>query len=114
MANYNIPKAITDVTNRSLEDYARERTAGINEYNDRLLQQYEEMAQRQKDALNLNKENAVNQINNQRGTVNQNALKEAKQAYINKMLAQRDMAQTLSQTGLTTSGQSGTAYRKYK
>lgn len=110
MSNYTIPKSITDITNKTVEDYAREQTSSITDYNNKLLQQYEQIAESQKNALNLNKENAVNQINSQRDTVNQNALQEARQAYINKMLAQKDMKQTLSQSGLSTSGTSGTAY----
>lgn len=110
MSNYTMPKSITDITNKTVEDYAREQTSSITDYNNKLLQQYEQIAESQKNALNLNKENAVNQINSQRSTVNQNALQEAKQAYINKMLAQKDMKQTLSQSGLSTSGTSGTAY----
>lgn len=110
MANYTIPKSITDITNKTVEDYAREQTSSITDYNNKLLQQYEQIAESQKNALNLNKENAVNQINSQRDTVNQNALQEAKQAYINKMLAQKDMKQTLSQSGLSTTGTTGTAY----
>lgn len=110
MANYTIPKSIADITNKTVEDYAREQTSSITDYNNKLLQQYEQIAENQKNALNLNKENAVNQINSQRSTVNQNALQEAKQAYINKMLAQKDMKQTLSQSGLSTTGTTGTAY----
>lgn len=110
MANYQIPTFISEITGKSVEDYAKSQTSSINDYNNQLMQQYEKIAESQKNALNLNKQNAINEINNQRSTVNQNALQEAKQAYINKMLAQKDMKQTLSQSGLSTTGTTGTAY----
>ena len=110
MANYQIPKAITDITGLSVQDYARQQTQDITNYNNQLMQQYEQIAQNQKNALNLNKQNTINQINYQRNDVNQTASDNARQAYINKMLAQKEMKQTLSQAGLATSGQSGTAY----
>lgn len=110
MATYQMPKNITDVTGLSVEDYAKKQTADITNYNNQLMQQYEQIAQSQKNALNLNKQNTIDQINYQRNDVNQTASDNARQAYINKMLAQKDMKQTLSQAGLATSGQAGTAY----
>ena len=61
MANYQIPKAITDITGLSVQDYARQQTQDITNYNNQLMQQYEQIAQNQKNALNL-KELTINSI----------------------------------------------------
>lgn len=107
---FAIPDYIKQITNQNPNDYANNQIAGYNNETQEVMKQYQQIAENRKNALELNKTNQLNQIDAQRPKVEQMAQSNAKQAYINKMLAQRDMGQTLAQSGLTTTGQSGTAY----
>lgn len=64
----------------------------------------------QKNIINTQKNQAVTNINNQRPQIEAAAEDNARQQYINKMLGQKQMKQTLSQAGLDTSGVVGSAY----
>ena len=47
MANYQIPTFISEITGKSVEDYAKSQTSSINDYNNQLMQQYEKIAESQ-------------------------------------------------------------------
>lgn len=98
-------------TTQQLADaYAKSQTANTGTETQALLDQYNKAAQAQQDALNQRQELAVNQINAQKDDVLEAYHKNARQAYINKMLGQKNVQQQLSQAGLNTTGVMNSAY----
>lgn len=90
--------------------YAQEQTSNVGSETSALLKMYEQMAENQKNALNLNREKTLSNINYQKQEVGDSYSDNARQAYINKMLGQKNVAQKLSQSGLNTTGVVGKAY----
>jgi len=104
------PSTPAKTTQQLAEEYAKNQTSGVGDETSALLAQYEKSAEAQKQALLNQKTLAENQINSQRDTVNQDYSKQARQAYINKMLGGQTLKQQLSQAGLNTSGIVASAY----
>ena len=100
----------TKTTQQLAEEYAQSQISNANNDTNAMLAQYEKIAEQYKQGLLNNKQQTLNQINAQRDTVMDNYESNARQAYINKMLAGKDVAQELSQAGLNTSGLVGSAY----
>lgn len=90
--------------------YAQEKTSNVGSETSELLKMYEQMAENQKNALNLNREKVLSDIDYQKQEANDSYSDNARQAYINKMLGQKTVAQKLSQAGLNTTGVVGKAY----
>ncbi len=98
-------------TTQQLADiYAKQQTANANSETQGLLNQYEKIAQQQKQALEQQQTLTTNQINAQKDDVLQTYNDNARQAYINSMLGKKSVGQQLSQAGLNTSGLVGSAY----
>ena len=91
-------------------EYANAQTANSANDTQALLEQYEKIAEQQKNALQQSKDLAEQQINAQRDDVMSAYNDNARQAYINKMLGQKSVEQQLSQARLNTSGLLGSAY----
>ena len=91
-------------------EYANNAIANNSNETQNLLGQYEKIAEQQKESLANQNKLAVGQINSQRDTVKQTYDDNARQAYINSMLAKKSIEQELSQRGLNTSGLVGSAY----
>ena len=102
--------APTKTTQELAHEYATAQTAGATNDTNALLAQYEKIAEQYKQGLQNQEQQALNQINAQRDTVLNNYNDSARQAYINKMLASKNVEQELSQRGLNTSGLVGSAY----
>lgn len=100
----------TKTTQQLAEEYAQSQIANATNDTNTMLAQYEKIAEQYKQGLENNKQQTLKQINAQRDTVMDNYESNARQAYINKMLAGKDVAQELSQAGLNTSGLVGSAY----
>lgn len=100
----------TKTTQQLASDYAKAQTSGVGNETQALLDQYNKSAQAQQDALNQRQELAVNQINAQKDDVMEAYNTNARQAYINKMLGQKNVQQQLSQAGLNTTGVMNSAY----
>ena len=100
----------TKSTQQLAEEYAKQQTSNVSSENEALLEQYRKIAEQQKQALANKKLQTENQINSQRDTVLQNYNNNSRQAYINKMLASKNVEQELSQRGLNTSGLVASAY----
>lgn len=91
-------------TQQLAEEYARNATSGIGNETNNLLSQYEKIAENQKKALEESKNQTINKISSQKDTINQNYADNARQAYINKMLANKSVNQEMAMRGLNTSG----------
>ena len=89
------------------QEYAR---GGVAEQAKSLFDPYDRVIERQKQALQGQRDLAESQINAQRDDVLQNYNANARQAYINSMLGRKQVEQQLSQAGLNTSGLVGSAY----
>lgn len=100
----------TQTTQQLANAYAQTQTANVGTENNALLAQYEKIAEQQKQALANQQQLATNQINAQKTDVMDAYNTNARQAYINKMLGQKNVEQELSQAGLDTTGTLGTAY----
>lgn len=92
------------------EAYAKEQTANVPNQVDSLLKKYEQIAENQKNTLNLNKQQTMNNYNIQKQEVQDSYNNSARQAYINKMLSQKQLSEQLSQAGLDKTGVVGSAY----
>ena len=108
--NTSKTKTPTKTTQQLAMDYAKNQTANVGSETQALLAQYNKAAQAQQDALNQRQELAVNQINAQKDDVLEAYHTNARQAYINKMLGQKNVQQQLSQAGLNTTGVMNSAY----
>lgn len=98
-------------TTQQLADaYAKSQTAGTSNETQNLLDQYEKIAKVRQDALAGQQELAVSKINSQKDDVLETYNNNARQAYINKMLGQKNVQQQLSQSGLNTTGVVNSAY----
>ena len=97
-------------TQQLAQEYANSQTANVNSDAQALLNQYEKIAEQQKQALQNKQQLTTNQINAQRDDVMQTYNDNARQAYINSMLGKKTVKQELSQAGLNTSGLGGSAY----
>ncbi len=104
------PTQPTKTTQQLAEDYANKATSNIGSDSKALLEQYEKIAESRKNALANQQQVAMNQINSQRDDVMQSYNDNARQAYINSMLAKKSMEQQLSQAGLDKTGTVGSAY----
>ena len=104
------PATPTKSTQEWAQEYAKNRTANVGNEGQALLDQYEKIAEQQKQALASQKELTANQINSQKDDVLQTYNSNARQAYINSMLGKKTVEQELSQAGLNTSGLLGSAY----
>ena len=100
----------TKTTQQLAEEYAKQQTANTGNDTQALLNQYEKIAEQQKQALQQQQQLTNNQINAQRDDVMQTYNNNARQAYINSMLGKKSVEQQLSQAGLNTSGLLGSAY----
>lgn len=100
----------TKTTQQLAQEYANSQTANVNSDAQALLNQYEKIAEQQKQALQNQQQLTTNQINAQRDNVMQTYNDNARQAYINSMLGKKTVEQELSQAGLNTSGLVGSAY----
>lgn len=100
----------TKTTQQLAEEYAKQQTANTGSDTQALLNQYEKIAEQQKQALQQQQQLTNNQINAQRDDVMQTYNNNARQAYINSMLGKKSVEQQLSQSGLNTSGLLGSAY----
>lgn len=100
----------TKTTQQLAEEYAQSQTANTTNDTNALLEQYEKIAEQQKQALQQNQELTTTQINSQKDDVLQDYHTNARQAYINSMLGKKTVEQELSQAGLSTSGLLGSAY----
>lgn len=97
-------------TQQLAQEYAQKQTANASSDTQALLNQYEKIAEQQKQALQQNQRLTQNQINSQKDDVLQTYNDNARQAYINSMLGKKSVEQQLSQAGLNTSGLLGSAY----
>ena len=97
-------------TQQLAEEYAASQTANTSNDTNALLEQYEKIAEQQKQALQQQQELMTNQINAQKEDVMKTYKDNARQAYINSMLGKKSVEQQLSQAGLNTSGLLGSAY----
>lgn len=110
-ANANTSKTTTTKTTQQLADeYAQKQTSSASSDTQALLNQYEKIAEQQKQALQQSQQLTQNQINSQKNDVMQTYNDNARQAYINSMLGKKSVEQELSQAGLNTSGLLGSAY----
>lgn len=100
----------TKTTQQLAEDYANKATSNVGNDSQALLAQYEKIAENRKNALANQQQIATNQINAQKDDVMQAYNDNARQAYINSMLAKKSMEQQLSQAGLDKTGTVGSAY----
>ena len=92
------------------EAYANKATSNVGSDSQALLAQYEKIAESRKNALANQQQIATNQINAQKDDVMQAYNDNARQAYINSMLAKKSMEQQLSQAGLDKTGTVASAY----
>lgn len=101
-------------TNKSLSDlassYAQSQTANVQNETNALLAQYEKIAELQKQGLDASRQQTLNELNLNKQKAEEEYQANARQAYINKMLASRDVTQELAQAGLNTTGVVGTAH----
>jgi hypothetical protein len=104
------PTQPTKTTQQLAEDYANKATSNVGNDSQALLAQYEKIAENRKNALASQQQIATNQINAQKDDVMQAYNDNARQAYINSMLAKKSMEQQLSQAGLDKTGTVGSAY----
>ena len=111
------PKATATVTSspqKSVSDlanaYAKTETANLGNDTSKLLSYYENIANLQKQGIEAQRQQTQNQYNASKQEIENAYHSNARQAYINKMLATRDVKQQLSQAGLDTTGVVGTAY----
>ena len=104
------PTQPTKTTQQLAEDYANKATSNVGNDSQALLAQYEKIAENRKNALANQQQIATNQINAQKDDVMQAYNDNARQAYINSMLAKKSMEQQLSQAGLDKTGTVGSAY----
>lgn len=104
------PVQPTQTTQQLAEAYANKATSNIGNDSQALLAQYEKIAESRKNALANQQQIATNQINAQKDDVMQAYNDNARQAYINSMLAKKSMEQQLSQAGLDKTGTVGSAY----
>ena len=100
----------TQTTQQLAEAYAKNQTANTTNDTQALLNQYEKIAEQQKQGLVKQRELSASQINSQRADVLKTYNDNARQAYINSMLGKKNVEQELSQAGLNTSGLVGSAY----
>lgn len=100
----------TQTTQQLAEAYAKNQTANTTNDTQALLNQYEKIAEQQKQGLVKQRELSASQINSQRADVLKTYNDNARQAYINSMLGKKNIEQELSQAGLNTSGLVGSAY----
>lgn len=100
----------TQTTQQLAEAYAKNQTANTANDTQALLNQYEKIAEQQKQGLAKQRELSASQINSQRADVLKTYNDNARQAYINSMLGKKNVEQELSQAGLNTSGLVGSAY----
>lgn len=100
----------TQTTQQLAEAYAKNQTANTTNNTQALLNQYEKIAEQQKQGLAKQRELSASQINSQRADVLKTYNDNARQAYINSMLGKKNVEQELSQAGLNTSGLVGSAY----
>lgn len=100
----------TKTTQQLAEEYAKKQTSSTSSDTQSLLNQYEKIAEQQKQALQQNQQLTQNQINSQKDDIMQTYNDNARQAYINSMLGKKSVEQELSQAGLNTSGLLGSAY----
>lgn len=100
----------TQTTQQLAESYAKNQTANTTNDTQALLNQYEKIAEQQKQGLAKQRELSASQINSQRADVLKTYNDNARQAYINSMLGKKNVEQELSQAGLNTSGLVGSAY----
>ena len=99
-------------TEELAREYAENQISNTRNETQNLLDQYEKIAQNQRNALDINKQISENRINAQKDDVLENYQNNARQAYINYMLGKPQLAQQLSEAGLNTSGILGSAYAK--
>lgn len=97
-------------TQQLAEAYAKNQTANTTNDTQALLNQYEKIAEQQKQGLAKQRKLSASQINSQRADVLKTYNDNARQAYINSMLGKKNVEQELSQAGLNTSGLVGSAY----
>lgn len=100
----------TQTTQQLAETYAKNQTANTTNDTQALLNQYEKIAEQQKQGLAKQRELSASQINSQRADVLKTYNDNARQAYINSMLGKKNVELELSQAGLNTSGLVGSAY----
>lgn len=111
----------TSVTNTGVADstknlysladaYAQGQTSGVLSEVESLLKRYEQIAENQKNTLDLSKQQTMNNYNIQKQEVQDSYNNSARQAYINKMLSQKQLSEQLSQAGLDKTGVVGSAY----
>ena len=100
----------TQTTQQLAEAYAKKQTTNTANDTQALLNQYEKIAEQQKQGLAKQRELSASQINSQRADVLKTYNDNARQAYINSMLGKKNVEQELSQAGLNTSGLVGSAY----
>ena len=104
------PTQPVQTTQQLAEAYANKATSNVGNDLQALLAQYEKIAENRKNALANQQQVAMNQINSQKDDVMQSYNDNARQAYINSMLAKKSMEQQLSQAGLDKTGTVGSAY----
>ena len=100
----------SQTTQQLANAYAKQQTSNSNNDTQALLNQYEKIAEQQKQALNSQQQLATDKISAQKDDVMQTYNTNARQAYINSMLGKKSVEQQLSQSGLNTSGLLGSAY----
>lgn len=104
--NTNTQQSISELAN----EYAKTASGGVKSDIDALLKQYESIAEMQKQGIQAQKEQTLNEYNLNKEKTEQDYHNNAKQAYINKMLASKNMKSELARAGLNTTGVVGTAY----
>lgn len=97
-------------TQQLAEEYANSQTANTGNDTKAMLEQYQKIAEAQKQALLSSKEQTISNIEAGKDDILTNYRDNARQSYINKMLAGKSVEQQLSQAGLNTSGIVGDAY----
>lgn len=94
---------------REAVNYANQKKNELQNYLNQMLQQQQQAYANQQQALDLQKQNTMNQINAQTPIIEQNALQNSREAFVNKMLGNKSVNQQLAQAGLSTTGAVGTA-----
>lgn len=97
---------------KNADAYAKSKQLQLRDYFNQMLNSQNELYNNQINSLNAAKNQAIDSINNRIPTIEQNALNSGREAFVNKMLANKTVNTQLNQAGLNTSGKAGTAQAK--
>lgn len=90
--------------------YAKKKKKELEGFINNLYNSQKQSQLAQEANFKLANDQVVSSLNNQIPVINQNALDNSRQAFVNKMLGGKAVSQNLSQAGLSTTGTVGTAH----